>query len=331
MSIVHRISQIAAVLAIAVLAPSLAGAEPFKVVAFAGSSNWPFWAAQEKGLFAREGLDATLTITPNSVELAKNLQAGRFDLALSSIDNIVAYNEGQGEADLGGPADFVALFGVDNGLLNVVAAPAIKSVAELKGKTLSVDAMTTGFAFVLRDVLARRGLGEDDVKLVRVGGGAQRLQALLSGSNDATLLNTPLDLIANAQGFNTLVRVRDELGAYQGIVGAATRSAAARDRARMVAFVRGFSAGVAWLADPANRVEATALLANRMKMEPAIAEKSYDVLVAGPGGIYRDLKISREGLNTVLALRSRYALNPKPLTDADRYMDDSIRSEALGR
>ncbi len=150
---------------------------PFKVVAFAGASNWPFWVGQEKGFFKQAGLDVSLEITPNSVELARNLHHGRYDLALTSVDNVVAYVEGQGEADLGGPADFVAIFGVDNGLLSVMAVPEVKSFADLKGKTLSVDALTTGFAFVLRELLLRNGLGEGDVQIVRVGGGAQRLEA----------------------------------------------------------------------------------------------------------------------------------------------------------
>jgi ABC-type nitrate/sulfonate/bicarbonate transport system substrate-binding protein len=321
----------------ALLALTLAGAagaasaEPFRVVAFAGSSNWPFWVAQERGFFAREGLEVALDITPNSVEMARNLQGARYDLALTSIDNVVAYDEGQGEADLGGPVRFVALFGVDDGLLSVVAAPGITTFAGLKGKTLSVDALTTGFAFVLRDILARNGLAEGDVTLTRVGGGAQRLDALLAGRNDGTLLNTPLDLVANARGFATLARARDALGAYQGIVGATTREAVERDRGRLIAFVRAFHAGVTWLRDPANREAATALLAARMRMEPGVAAQAYEALAAGEPGIFRDLRISEAGLRTVLALRSRYAPNAKPLTDPARYVDESVRAEALGR
>ena len=109
----------------ALVGSATAQSGPLRVVAFAGASNWPYWVAQEKGLFAKEGVETTLDITPNSVELARNLHGGRYDLALSSIDNVVAYNEGQGEADLGGPTDFVALFGVDNGLLSLMAAPDI--------------------------------------------------------------------------------------------------------------------------------------------------------------------------------------------------------------
>jgi hypothetical protein len=37
--------------------------------------------------------------------------------------------------------------GGDNGFLSLVTQPDIKSYGDLKGKTLSVDALTTGYAF----------------------------------------------------------------------------------------------------------------------------------------------------------------------------------------
>ena len=307
-------------------------AGPLKVVAFAGASNWPFWVGQEKGFFSREGVEVTLDLTPNSVELAKSLHSGRYDLALTSVDNVVAYDEGQGEADLGGPADFVAIFGVDNGLLSVMAAPEVKSFADLKGKTLSVDAMTTGFAFVLRELLAKNGIAEGDVQIVRVGGGAQRLEALLKKEQAATLLNTPLDLVAEARGFNRLARARDQLGAYQGIVATMRRDAAARQRPRVEAFIRGFHGSVAWLADPANKEEALTILTGKMRgMERNPAERAYASLLDPANGMYRDLRIDREGLATVLRLRSTYAPARKSLTDPERYVDLSYLTAALKR
>ncbi|MEP9377243.1 ABC transporter substrate-binding protein [Aquabacter sp. CN5-332] len=306
-------------------------ATPFKVVAFAGASNLPFWVGQEKGFFAKEGIAPTLEITPNSVEMAKNLHGGRYDMALTSVDNIVAYDEGQGEADLPSKADFVALFGVDNGMLSVMSVPEIKTFAELKGKTLSVDAMTTGFAFVLRAVLAKEGIGPNDVTYVKVGGGAQRLEALLKQEQAGTLLNTPLDLVAEGKGFNRLARGADVLGAYQGIVGAARRDTAAKMKTEMEAFIRGFHASVTWLADPAHKDEAAGMLVARMKgMERPQAEKAYDRLLDPKEGIYRDLRISREGLETVLRLRSEYGPGQVKLTDPDRYVDLSYLKAALG-
>lgn len=331
MTVLDRRSFLAGTAAV-LAAPSIARAqEPFRVVAFAGASNWPFWAAERKGLFEAAGVRPTLEITPNSVELARNLHAGRYDLALTAVDNIVAYNEGQGEADLGGPADFVALFGVDNGLLSLMAAPAIRSFADLKGKTLSVDAMTTGFAFVLRELLARNGIAESELRIVRVGGGAQRLEALLKNEQDATLLNAPLDLVAEGRGFGRLARVSEALGAYQGIVGATRRAAAAPDAARLTGFVRGFHAGVRWLAEPGNREEALAILMERQRgMERAGAEAAHRVLLDANSGIYRDLRIDREGLRTVVRLRQTYAQPAKTLGDPERYIDETIRRRALG-
>jgi ABC-type nitrate/sulfonate/bicarbonate transport system substrate-binding protein len=319
----------AAITAAGLLASVTASAETVKVVAFAGASNWPYWVAQEKGFFKKEGIETTLDITPNSVELARNLHAGRYDLALAGVDNIVAYNEGQGEADLGGPTDFVALFGVDNGLLSLMVMPEIGSFADLKGKTLSVDALTTGFAFVLRDLLARNNV-ESDVKIVRVGGGAQRLEALLKKEQDGTLLNAPLDLVAEARGFRRLVRIKDVLGPYQGIVGAARRDNAEQKRKDLEGFIRAFHQGVAWLGDPANKEEAITLLMARMRgMEKPGAERAYQVLLDPRDGMYRDLKVDRDGLRTVLSLRSKYGQPRKELADPGRYIDESHLANAL--
>ncbi|MDB5641419.1 MAG: transporter substrate-binding protein [Hyphomicrobiales bacterium] len=322
-------SALVAGIALACVLP--AAAAELKVVAFAGASNWPFWIGQEKGLFKKYGVETTLDITPNSVEMAKNLHGGRYDMALTAIDNIIAYDEGQGEAGLPDNAGFVALFGVDDGMLNVMAKPGIATIKDLKGKTFSVDAMTTGFAFVQRELLKKNGMSEADVNWVKVGGGAQRLEALMKGEQDATLLNTPLDLAAEAKGFRRLMRAKDELGgAYQGIVGAVKRENAPAKRAEIVGFIRGFRDSVGWLVDPANKDEALAIFLARMKgMERPAAEKAYTALTDAKGGIYRDLKISAEGLKTVMTLRSTYAEPKKPLSDPSRYVDDSYLAEAL--
>lgn len=314
---------------------ALAGALPavagdLKVVAFAGASNWPFWIGQEKGFFKKYNVEPSLEITPNSVEMAKNLHGGRYDMALTAIDNIIAYDEGQGEAGLPENAGFVALFGIDDGMLSVMAKPDIASIKDLKGKTFSVDAMTTGFAFVQRELLKKNGMSESDVKWVKVGGGAQRLEALLKGEQDATLLNTPLDLAAEAKGFRRLIRARDELGAYQGIVGAAKRENAEKKRADIVAFIRGFRDSVGWFVDPAHKEEALAIFLPRMKgMERPAAEKAYAALTAEKGGVYRDLKIDQEGLKTVMRLRAAYAEPKKPLADPAKYIDASYLSDSM--
>jgi ABC-type nitrate/sulfonate/bicarbonate transport system substrate-binding protein len=196
---------------------------PLRAVAFAGASNWLLWIGEQRGFFAKEGVGVTLEITPNSRQMASDVFGGKYDVALTSIDNVVSYNEGQGEARLPCRADFVAFMGVDDGMLSLMAVPGTASVGDLKGKTLSVDALTTGFAFVLRDVLIKSGFTVDEIEFAEVGGGVQRLAALREGRQGATLLNAPLDIIAEKFGAVRLVDVGALVGPYQGICGMARR------------------------------------------------------------------------------------------------------------
>src|SRR6266436_393436 len=138
------------------------------VIAFPGASNWPLWAGQQKGFFASLGLDISLGITPNSVHMARELYAGGAQVALTSMDNVVAYARADGEVSLGVPADFFAFMSVDDGLLSLMAQPEYDNVACLRGQMLAVDALTTGYAFVLKAILAHHGLAESDVCYVSV-------------------------------------------------------------------------------------------------------------------------------------------------------------------
>jgi ABC-type nitrate/sulfonate/bicarbonate transport system substrate-binding protein len=297
------------------------------VLAFAGASNLALWAGQQRGIFARHGLEVVLALTPNSRAMAADLFAGRCDVALTAIDNIVAYDEGQGEAALPGPADFAAFFGVDDGMLSVVAAAEVADLAALRGRAVSVDAMTTGFAFVLQEILGRAGIA-GAVEWVAVGGGAQRLAALLQGAQAATLLNTPLDLAAEARGCHLLLRATDVIGPYQGIVAAARRGVLATRRDDLIAFTRGFHETLAWL--DAHRAAATAILMEGAGMAPAVAARAATALLDPAGGMFRDLRIDAAGLRTVLRLRGIHGLPRRDLTDPARYLDASIRAAALG-
>lgn len=322
----------AAGLGAALLAPSLARAQapqPLKVVAFAGASNWPMWIGEAKGFFAAEGVAPTLAITPNSRQMASDVFGGAFDVALTSIDNVVAYVEGQGEAPLPGQADFVAFMGIDDGMLALMATPGTVNVAALRGQPVAVDALTTGFAFVLREALVKSGFAPADINFVAVGGGAQRLAGLNERKFVATLLNAPLDLMAEAQGAVRLADMRGLIGPYQGITGMARKSWLDANKPLAVGFTKAFRRSVAWLVDPANKAEAIALLRARQPMTGAeLAERIHTRLTDPANGIRRDLSLDRAGIETVLRLRSAYAASPKPLTDVGRYVDPSILSAA---
>src|SRR6266480_4242829 len=112
------------------LAALPADGQPLRVMGFSGSSNWPIFVAQEKGLFARHGVEAGLMAAPGSATQLARLIEGRIEIAMTAMDNVVAYEEG----------DLFAFLGVSNGgRLNLMVAPTVKSYADLKGRTLAVD------------------------------------------------------------------------------------------------------------------------------------------------------------------------------------------------
>ncbi len=57
------------------------------VIVFPGGFNWPIWVAQEKGFFAKNGLDVKVTPTPSSVFQLTNLIEGKFDIAMTAIED----------------------------------------------------------------------------------------------------------------------------------------------------------------------------------------------------------------------------------------------------
>ena len=300
---------------------------PLRVIGFDGGHNLAIWAAQRQGFFEAAGVRVVLSFTPSSAALVSGMFDGKYDIAALAIDNVIAYQEGQGEARIADTPDLFAFLAVDDGLLALAARGPVKRIADLKGKTLSVDAMTTGFAFVLRELIQRAGLAASDVTLVSAGGTPNRYRELVAGKHDATLLRTPYELLAKDRGMHLLAA---DVGPYLGTVCAARRSWARDHDAALVGFIRGYLAGLAWAADPKNREIAEAILVAQLRdMTPALAKRSYDDLFAAHAGLVRDGALDPARVRTVLGLRSKFGEPKKTLDDPAKYVDAGYRDRAL--
>ena len=296
--------------------------EPVSVIVFPGGFNWPIWVAQENGYFERNGITVNLTPTPHSAFQLTNLIDGKFDIAMTAIDNVVAYDEKQGEAPTMANPDLIAFMGGDNGFLRLVTVPEVKTYADLKGQQLSVDALTTGYAFVLRKLLEENGLTSAEYELVKAGGVVERFEALCRKQHSGTLLISPFEVLAEAQGFNRLANAVDQLGYYQGLIGATRRGWAVQHERELVAYIRGYLSGLDWLFDPINKSEAILLLRSKLpNMSEHLALKSYDILLDPQNGFSRKAELYLEGVRTVLSLRSEYGNPRKYLSDPSKYMD----------
>jgi ABC-type nitrate/sulfonate/bicarbonate transport system substrate-binding protein len=319
-----------------ILALSLAIAAPAQAQkqvtlnSFKGSNVWPVWAAQKQGFFDQQGLVIKNVYTANSVAQMVGLIKGEFDMVTTALDNVIAYAEGEGSPEAPKDADLVAILGGNNGALSLIARPDIKAVRDLKGRDLAVDAIATGFSFVLRDILARNGIGANDYKLVPFGNTGARLAALREGKAAAGLLTPPFSQTAIAQGYSNLADAADVLGGYQGSISATRRDWAKANADVVVGYIRGYRAGLEWLLAPANRQAAIDVLrAEIPEITEAAAGANYALMVTNPRGFDIGGKIDLAGSRQVLDLRRRWGPAGKSGTDIGRFLDESYFERAL--
>lgn len=315
-------------LGLAAMQPALAQTK-LDMIGFGGASNLPIWVAQDKGLFAKERLEIKLDTTPGSVYQMQNMMNGKYAIASTSIDNIVAYYEGQGDVKIDN-FDVVAVAGVHSGLNSVVGRPEIKSYKDIKGKVVAVDALGTGYAFVLFKILEKNGLKlGQDYTTVAVGGGPARLDALKSEKAVAAVMSAPNDTEAKNLGYTILADAAAELGGYQGSAYAVVGSWAKAHEVETVAWLRAIIAAHDWVY--ANKAGSIEVLKSHVKnLSDTDAEIIYASLTTGAGGLNKKADINLAGMKTVLALRGEFATPKKTLTDASKYMDLSYHKKAMG-
>lgn len=316
---------------LAVLSPA-AAEQPLKkvaVVGFPGGDLWPIFVARKKGFFADNGLDVELIFTPGSKFQMTGLIDGEFDIAVTAMDNVVAYSEGQGAPPTKKQPDIAAFMGLNSGFLSLVATPDIKTYADLRGKRLGVDAMTTGYAFVLRKMMQLNGVGINEVKVIEAGGVKDRFEALMKKEIDATLVVSPLEAAAKRAGYTVLGSGVDSVGSYLGVVSAARRGWMVDNKEAVVGYIRAIQTSMNWLYETKNRDEAINILGESAPaMAGPVGEAAYKIMVDRENGFYPDLAISVPGLETVLRLRSEYADERRELTDTSKYIDTSYHQEA---
>jgi ABC-type nitrate/sulfonate/bicarbonate transport system substrate-binding protein len=305
---------------------------PLRVIGFPGGANLPLWVAEDKGLFAREHLTVKVSPTANSVELVQSLLHNEEDIAMAAFDNVVAYQEGQGEVKPSTAPDFFAFMGFSRGTLRLVVSPDVKGYDDLRGKTLAVDAVATGYSLVLRKLLELGGLNDGDYRLESVGATGTRAQALMENKFSGTILTTPLEIAPESRGYRRLANAVDVLGPYQTIVGVARRSWAKANRVALVGFIRASTEAIDWLYDPANRAEAVAIYRTHLPNVPEdAAQRHVGALLGEREGFTRGGALDSQGMTTVLRIRSELGRPQKTLTDPARYVDERYRRAAMGR
>jgi ABC-type nitrate/sulfonate/bicarbonate transport system substrate-binding protein len=296
-------------------APPAAPAK-LRVKVFPGSQNLALFTALQKGFFKKHGLDVDLQYTQNSVELRDDVAKGTFQIAHSAVDNAV-----------------VIFMGGDNSMNEFFVQSDITNIQQVRGRTLAVDAPNTAYALQAKKILLQAGIKPSEYQLKMVGGTFQRVKEMIADkSNSATMLNPPFSVQAKAAGLRSLGRVSDLLGPYQGSGAFAMRNWANANGPLLERYCAAYIESVRWATAPANRQEATAMLAQELKLTPEVAAQTYAALTDPVNGVVRDAHFDAKGFDNVLKIRHELEAKPgAPVPDPARYVDLRWYNAALAR
>lgn len=296
-----------------------------KMITFGGASVLPVWIAQDKGLFEKEGLKVTRETTRNSREQIKNMFEGNYQFASTAFDNLVAYHNGTGAAKYEN-FDVVAILGVHGGMNSVLATPEIKTWNDIRGKTLAVDAVRSGYATVLYQILRKHGIGEKDYKVIAVGNTGARVKAMKEGLAQMGIVSSPDDLQLQREGFNILADTSQEIGQYQGSSYAVKRTYIKSNPKETLAFARAIMAAHEVIHN--DRATAYEVLRKHVKR---LSDEQVNAMLdrmRGPSGFFRRAELSKEGIENVFKLRAVYG-GEKPVTDFSKYIDPTVAQRAM--
>jgi ABC-type nitrate/sulfonate/bicarbonate transport system substrate-binding protein len=231
--------------------------------------GWPFEIAIAKGFFEAEGITIDRVAAPASAAVVLQLTAGALDLSVQGafVDVIRAFEKGA-------PLAIVRIM-VQTPPYELLAKPSIKSIKDLKGKTVSIGGQKDVTHVYLNRMLEPNGLKDSDLDLVYAGASSARFNALESGAVDASMLTSPFNFKAADDGFPIIGRTADYITDMpQGGV-TVNRDWATNHIDTVRRFLAALNKGFDWFQDRRNRNEAIAILADAGRLKPEEVAKSY--------------------------------------------------------
>ena len=311
-------------LALLFVSQAVVAQTPLRTKVFPGAQALPLIAGVQQGVFEKHGIKLELLFTQSSQELRDGLASGDFQIAHSAVDNAVAMVEMAKH-------DVVIITGGDSSMNEFFVQPDVRSFADLKGRTVIVDAPNTAYALQAKKILRMNGLKDSDYTLKTVGGTLFRYRAMREDkSNAASMLNPPFSVDAPGAGLKSMGRAVDLIGPYQATGAFVLRKWAGSNRDLLERYIAAQIEATRWTVAPANKDAAAKMLVERFKLQPEVAARTWDMLADPKFGLAKDARFDEAGFRNVLALRAEIEGSwggqaPAP----DRYVDLSFYANAV--
>jgi ABC-type nitrate/sulfonate/bicarbonate transport system substrate-binding protein len=317
---------LAAIAALAMCTPGLAQPQPApqKIRILCLARPLPVMIAESRGILAKYGIAAEFLVRPTSESLRSDLAAGMGDVAFLAVDNDVAMLDSAG-------VDVVIVMGAESSENEIIAQPGTKSIAELRGRTLLVDATNTAYALELKKVLLLNGMqAGKDYQLKPVGSTPFRLKAMRENrAYAAAVMNPPFSIVARQGGMVSLGSMRTLLGADLDRGTFALRAWARSHSDLLERYLAAYVEGQRILMAPANRQEVIGLVMKESNLPEPTAADWYAAMVQN-GGYAKDAAFDVAGFKKTLQLRAEIEAGGNGTAPAaEKYYDLSYYRLAL--
>ncbi|HEY3302950.1 MAG TPA: ABC transporter substrate-binding protein [Candidatus Binatia bacterium] len=246
--------------------------EPFKSLPVAYPAYSPFmtWFLFEKelGFYRQEDLKPEFVLVRGGGLSVKGLIAGNFDYVHNTGAILDAVVRG------GYPLKLVLTAAKMH--YWIVSQPSVRSVADLKGKSIATGGLGSITEVTVREILKKHGLDTfKDAVLIGAGASQERFAALVGGTAQAAVLATPFDLKATQMGFRKIAKATDYV--HWPAAGIATREdKIARQPAEVYKMVLASLKGLKLVSSQREYVQAK--LMQMFRLSPEDAVRTYDEL-----------------------------------------------------
>jgi len=231
----------------------------------------PLDIGMREGFFKQNGLDIQETAFAGDAKMQQAMAANSIDMGIGSGPALAFIVKGapvKGVAEMAGPPLLLAI---------VVAPNGPKTVAELKGKKISVSTAGSLTYWLVSETSRRQGWGPNGIDIEPMGAMAGQIAALRRGDIDGVIMDisTALDLQKKGEA-RILVRFTYLHDFVTHVIYATDKLIAARpDSIR--GFLKGWFKTIAFMR--ANKAATVAIAAQVLQKDPDIISRTYDEVI----------------------------------------------------
>jgi NitT/TauT family transport system substrate-binding protein len=304
----------AVIVVLVVLGKSAESADRIRIgVSNYNLSNLTVGVAQTKEFFKQEGIDAEIIrMNPNVATMA--LVGG--DVGYTTLIGSVI------GANLKGAKLKMIACSQDRTPLALVGKAELKSVKDLKGRTIGVGSYGSTPDIVARMIVKHFGIDPDtEIKVLALGSDAARLAALKEGVVDVIIVAPPVDFEGQKMGFNILIRAGEVFRfPYNGLGTSVRKISENPDEVKRV--LRALIKANGFIRR--NKEGTVQVLVDWAKTKPKFATAAYDSSV---GVFSADGSIPEDGLRVVIE-NFRKSMNITRQVSLSEVADTALLREA---